>query len=161
MPASSPPGPAGPRPGGRSRRDRHGRGLRGSLVPPHLPAHRTPAQRFDDLVMDAVERLSQRWPEAMEAVDVAVEEIPDVTRDPLLEAVPLGRAEAAGPGRRARIVVHRRPVLDRMGGPGAGRAQARDEDLPRMVHMVVVEQLAALLGRSPEEIDPDLGWETD
>jgi hypothetical protein len=57
--------------------------------------------------------------------------------------------------------VHRRPVLGRLGGPGPSGWQSRDEDLPRIVHMVVVEQLAALLGRSPEEIDPDVGWDLD
>jgi hypothetical protein len=54
---------------GARRRDRRGRGLRGPLVrrsadvggrAVDVPAAASPAQRFDDLVLDAVERLEQR-----------------------------------------------------------------------------------------------------
>jgi hypothetical protein len=51
----------------------------------------------------------------------------------------------AGHGYPARLVVYRRPVEARA-----------DDDLPRLVHEVVVEQVAALLARSPEEIDPSV-----
>ena len=43
------------RPPTRSRRDRHGRGLRGRLVPTDIPLARSRAEQFDDLVLDAVE----------------------------------------------------------------------------------------------------------
>jgi predicted Zn-dependent protease with MMP-like domain len=43
------------------------------------------------------------------------------------------------------IVVYRRPLESRA---------AQNEDLAELVHDVVVEQLARLLGRSTEEIDP-------
>ncbi|MGB6612460.1 MAG: peptidase, partial [Trebonia sp.] len=46
------PGAPGPRRRVR-RRDRHGRGLRGRLVPPGVPLYRTRAQQFDDMVLDA------------------------------------------------------------------------------------------------------------
>ena len=49
MPDPSRRAPA-PAPASAHRRDRHGRGLRGPLVPPHLPAWRTRAERFDELV---------------------------------------------------------------------------------------------------------------
>src|SRR5579862_5826681 len=53
------PGPgSGVRP---RRRDRHGRGLRGPLVPPGIPLYRTRSQQFDDLVLEAVARLEPRW----------------------------------------------------------------------------------------------------
>jgi hypothetical protein len=45
----------------RSRRDRHGRGLRGRLVPDGVPLARSRAEQFDDLVLDAVEDLERRW----------------------------------------------------------------------------------------------------
>ena len=44
----------------RSRRDRHGRGLRGRLVPAEVPLARSRAEQFDDLVLDAVEDLERR-----------------------------------------------------------------------------------------------------
>jgi hypothetical protein len=95
-------------------------------------------------VLDSVERLSRRWERELAAVDVAVEDVP--AGDPAPGSpVPTGRAEPAGPGRRARLVLHRRPLVDRSG-----------DDLARAVHVAVVEQLAALLARTPEEIDPEL-----
>ena len=36
------------------RRDRHGRGLRGRLVPAEVPLARSRAEQFDDLVRDVV-----------------------------------------------------------------------------------------------------------
>lgn len=134
------------RPGGR-RRDRHGRGLRTELLPASTPASRTRSQRFDAYVLDAVGRLEPRWGEPLADVDVAVELVPPSDPSPWEEQVaPLGRVFPAEPGRRARLVVYRRPVEARA-----------DDDLPRLVHEVVVEQVATLLGRSPEEIDPAAG----
>ena len=130
------------------RRDRRGRGVRGHLLPPHLPGHRTRAEEFDDLVLDAVERLARRWAAELEGVDVVVEEVPSTDPPAWTDRVGGGRAEPAGPGRRARIVVHRRTLLERA-----------EDDLARAVHVTVVEQLASLLGRTPEEVDPDLDWD--
>ena len=42
-------------PAGSRRRDRRGRGLRGSLLPGDLPAARSRSEQFDELVLDAVE----------------------------------------------------------------------------------------------------------
>jgi hypothetical protein len=119
--------------------------VRGHLLPPHLPGHRSPAEEFDDLVLDSVDRLSRRWGPELAAVDVAVEEVPAVDGSSWTAGVPTGRAEPAGPDVRARLVVHRRPLLDRAG-----------DDLARAVHAAVVEQLAALIGRTVDEVDPDL-----
>lgn len=104
--------------------------------------------RFDGLVLDAVERLERRWPQLAE-VDVLVEEVPPPDADAWTDdAVPLGRSE---PGRREeppRIVVYRRPV--------EARAEGRTE-LGLLVHDVVVEEVAELLGLAPESVDPSYG----
>lgn len=129
------------------RRERHGRGLRGELLRAGTPGARTRSQRFDGYVLDAVARLEPRWGEALVDVDVAVELVPPSDPSPWEEQVAaLGRVFPAEPGARARLVVYRRPVEARA-----------DDDLPRLVHEVVVEQVAALLSRPPEEIDPSLG----
>lgn len=129
------------------RRDRRGRGVRGPLLPAELPASRTRSQRFDGLVLDAVARLEPRWGEALAEVDVAVELVPPSDPSPWEDDVaPLGRVFPAEGGRRARLVVYRRPVEARA-----------DDDLPRLVHEVVVEQVASLLSRPPEDIDPTVG----
>ena len=65
--------PRRPRP---SRRDRHGRGLRGRLVPAGVPLARSRAEQFDDLVLDAVEDIERRWERELAGVEFAVEDVP-------------------------------------------------------------------------------------
>ncbi|MEU2347470.1 metallopeptidase family protein [Modestobacter sp. NPDC049651] len=148
------------RPPARPRRDRHGRGLRGRLVPPSVPLSRSRAEQFDDLVLDAVEDLERRWERELAGVEFAVEDVPWVEHSSPDEvvldsdvlddgSVPLARvlpAHREG-GREVppRIVVYRRPLEI--------RAADRD-DLADLVREVVVDQVAVLLGRDPEEIDP-------
>jgi predicted Zn-dependent protease with MMP-like domain len=136
------------------RRDRHGRGLRGRLVPPGVPLYRTRAQQFDDIVLDAVARLEPRWEAELAGVEFAVQEVPeadeladDSSPLPLARVVP-GSADPRGPGRPAapaRIIVYRRPLM----------ARAEDaEELSDLVFAVVVEEFAGVLGVDPETIDP-------
>jgi Zincin-like metallopeptidase len=141
------------------RRDRHGRGLRGVLAPPDVPLHRTRAEGFDDLVLQAVARLEPRWEAHLAGVEFAVEEIPPAADAagpvPLARLEPKSPAEpaaAAGPDapadavrRPPRIVVYRRPLMARADG---------DEDLGELVFEVIVEEFARLLGMSPEDVDP-------
>jgi predicted Zn-dependent protease with MMP-like domain len=144
----------------RPRRDRHGRGLRGRLVPAEVPLARTRGEQFDDLVLDAVEDLERRWERELAGVEFAVEDVPwvehtdpdevvldsDVLDDggvPLARLMPAHRED----GREVppRIIVYRRPLELRAGD--------RD-DLAELVRDVVVDQVAVLLGRDPDEIDP-------
>ena len=132
------------------------------IVPPSLPLSRTRSQQFDDRVLDAVEHLEQRWSKELDGVEFAVEEVPAVDRpdapapydgydSEVLEdgSVPLARLI---PGHRAdgqsyppRIVLYRRPL----------EARAIDPvDLDDLVHDVVIEQVANLLGMHPDELDP-------
>jgi predicted Zn-dependent protease with MMP-like domain len=137
-------GPTSPR---AKRRDRHGRGLRGPLAPAQLPVSRTRSERFDDLVHDEVRRVTGRWQRELAGVEFAVEEVPPV--EPWADgadSIPLGRLHTAAAGRPARIVVYRRPVQARGGGD--------ERDLARLVRDVVVEEVADLLGLSPESVDP-------
>ena len=128
-----------------------------------VPAAQTRGERFDDLVLDAVEDLEQRWARELEGVEFAVEDVPavplegdlplddDVVADETAGgAVPLGRllpAAVDARGRRTapRIVVYRRPLEARATDP---------EDLADLVHDVVVDQVARLLHLDPDEIDP-------
>ncbi|MQA84001.1 MAG: peptidase [Streptosporangiales bacterium] len=147
LPSDRVPGPSSP--GRRTRRrDRHGRGLRGPLAPPHVPLVRTRSQRFDDLVLDAVERLEGRWARELAGVEFAVEEVPPGERRTTAwepDPVPLSRLMPPARGRPPRIVLYRRPL----------EARATDgEDLGALVHDVVVEEVAQLLGLEPETVDP-------
>jgi predicted Zn-dependent protease with MMP-like domain len=144
-------------------RDRHGRGLRGPLLARTavvagrrvaVPAWRSRTDRFDDVVRDAFGRIEEHWAEELGDVELAVEDVPpalDGDEDGLVAddneggVVPLGRALVRGPDGPPRVVVYRRPV----------EARAEDlADLADLVHAVLVDAVAHLLGRDPDEIDP-------
>lgn len=146
----SPLGTLAHRSGRRRRRDRHGRGQRGPLLPPSLPAWRTRAEQFDELVIAAARDLATRWPQVKE-IQFAVEEVPPSDPAPWERSVVLGRGFTAEPraGLPARVIIYRRPVASRVVGSQAGPAA-----LAELVRQVVVEQVALMLGRRPEEIDP-------
>ena len=136
------------------RRDRHGRGLRGRLVPPGVPLYRTRSQQFDDMVLDAVARLEGRWEAELAGVEFAVQEVPEadeLTDDsvplPLARTVP-GSPEPGDPAHPAtstRFVIYRRPLLARAENEG---------ELSDLVFDVVVEEFAEFLGVDPESVDP-------
>ena len=161
---------------GPRRRDRHGRGVRGRLVPPtawvgdrevRVPAWLTRAERFDELVLDTVEELEQRWARELEGVEFAVEDVPPVLAhgpDAVLPDDVVADVTAGGPvppgrllpaavdeqGRPTppRVVVYRRPL----------EARAGDRlDLADLVHDVVVDQVARLLRVDPDVVDPPTG----
>lgn len=138
---SEPPGPRR-----RDRRDRRGRGLRGPLAPADVPLSLTRSEQFEELVLTSVSRLESRWAEQLEAIDVAVEDVPDPDLLSGSPAAPLGRSDRAAGDLPARIVVYRRAVEAR------ARGQRARETL---VHEVVVEGLAELLGLDPATVDPD------
>jgi hypothetical protein len=124
--------------------------MRGPIAPPQVPLAASRAELFADLVQDSVERLERRWPQLAE-IDFMVLEVPrpaaagEAWHD---EPVPLGGTIPAHDGHRARVVVYRRPVEIRTKG--------RDERAA-LVHEVVVEQVAELLGLTPETVDPRYG----
>jgi len=128
----------------RIRRDRRGRGLRGPLAPPHLPISRTPAERFDDLVLDAVEHLEEHWADEMANLEFAVEDVPPP--DAIVEdVVPLSRTIPAVAADPARVVVYRRPLEARAVNPA---------DLADLVMEVVVTEVGRALGIDPDVLDP-------
>jgi predicted Zn-dependent protease with MMP-like domain len=115
-------------------------------MPADLPVSRSRAQAFDDLVLDAVERLERLWARELANVDFLVEDVPPVPRhgDPI-EAIPFSRLET-DPAGRARIIVYRRPVEIRTKDP---------DEMALLVHETVVEEVANLLGVEPESVDPE------
>jgi len=141
------------------RRDRHGRGLRGPLAPAGSPLHRSRAERFDELVLQAVAQLEPRWEAELAAVEFAVEEVPATEAEAEgliaddIDPVPLARLDPAWPdakdplhpARPARIVLYRRPLLARADG---------EDELGELVLDVVIEEFARLLGLDPQQVDP-------
>ncbi len=112
------------------------------------------SDRFDELVRDAIASLERRWSAELSEVEFAVEDVPPpetgseagvVADETAGGPVPLGRLLPAGAGAPARVVVYRRPLEAR----GHGR-----HDLADLVHEVVVDQVAQLLGLDPDVVDP-------
>jgi predicted Zn-dependent protease with MMP-like domain len=152
------PAAAGTGPRGGSRRDRRGRGMRGPdvlpgpLSPRGVPRTRTAKVLFDDTVLGVVERVEARWADELGLIEFAVEETPLVPDDWAGDTVPLSSLVRGTGAEPTRLVLFRRPI--------ELRSESR-EDLAALVLTVLVEEIAELLGRAPEEIDPDYGVEPD
>jgi hypothetical protein len=148
-PTARPVPPVPPR-GGHSR-DRRGRGPRGPLT---LPGPLSPSgadprptrrEDFEDVVISVVDRLTERWKAELVDVEFGTEDVPQLPPDWSDEPIPFGSLIRATSTSPARIVVFRRPIEMRAGSR---------RELAALVREVVVEHLADLLSRDPDEIDP-------
>jgi predicted Zn-dependent protease with MMP-like domain len=123
-----------------------------------VPLHRSRADQFDQLVLDAVQRLEKRWERELRGMEFAVEDVPSLQAQGgeryggqrsgaggAGPQVPLARAFPPAAGMPARVVLYRRPIETRAPDRLARAA---------LVHDVVVEQVADLLGLEPETVDP-------
>jgi hypothetical protein len=142
---------------------RHGREVRGPLLPSTVPGWRSRAERFDMAVLEAYEPIERRWQDRVSGLDVAVDEIPRISpRDPenvqfppevvadgpiaLARLIPAG-VDVRGNSTRARIVLFRKPIERR----------AKDSlELTELLHDILVAQVATYLGVEPSVIDPSM-----
>jgi len=130
-----------------TRRDRHGRGLRSPLLPYDAPAYRSRSESFDDEVRAAAERLEPRWARRWGRIDFAAEDVPPSDPTPWERGVPLGAVFPADLGQPTRVVLYRRPIELRADG----------DEVSALIRDVLAEQVGAVVGRSPEDVDPDYG----
>ncbi|GAA5150684.1 metallopeptidase family protein [Pseudonocardia eucalypti] len=118
------------------------------------------AQRFDDLVLEALEPIEARWGSELTELDLAVDLVPEIEHTdpdaaswppevvedfgvPLAQLVPAG-VDRRGLPTRARIVLYRRPL----------EARSRDGiDLVDLLHEVLIEQIACYLGVEPGSLE--------
>jgi hypothetical protein len=136
------------------RRDRHGRGLRGPLALPnsltsrraHPPHPANKADFFTEAVHDAVDRVGLQCPDVLVGITFGIEDVPHFDMAWSDDQVPLAAALEGAADQTAQVVVYRRPLEH--------RAVSR-RGLRILVYRTIVEQLAALTGRSVEEIDPE------
>lgn len=135
-------------------RDRHQRGLRGPLAlpnpltgrPARPPGPTSKSDFFTDVITGAVDQIAQHCPDALVGVEFGVEDVPHVETVWSGDGVPLAAALDAMPDRPAQVVIYRRPLEHRA---------ATRQGLRILVYRTIVEQLAALTGRSVDEIDPE------
>jgi len=146
--------PAQP-PARRRTRDRRGRGVRGPGVFPTrvgTPFGPTRRERFDQLVLDVVASLEERWERHLGLVEYAVEDMPLIPDDWGDDTVPLSSLVRGRGAEPTRLVLFRLPI--------ERRCPSRVE-LEALVHMVLVEQVAELLDLPPETVDPGYRPDTD
>lgn len=142
------------------RRDRHGRGVRGPLMPTKIPRYRRRSELFDAAVLEAYAPIQQQFTVELESLDIAVDTIPRMRLNMDWDSfppevvvdgpVPLGRIIQAGIDihgypTRARIVIFRMPIEQRVQG-----AKERQE----LLTIVLTQLVAQYLGITPEDIDP-------
>jgi predicted Zn-dependent protease with MMP-like domain len=122
--------------------------MRGPAILPERPGEPmlpTPRERFDDLVLDLVGDLENRWADRLGLVEYAVEDAPQIPDDWSSGTVPLSSLVRGSGGRPTRLVLFRRPIEH--------RSETR-ADLEALVLTVLVEQVAELLGIEPGDVDP-------
>ncbi len=122
--------------------------MRGPAVLPRHPGvseRPTAKDRFDEVVLDIVTEVDDRWHARLGLVEYAVEETPFLPDDWSSETVPLSSLLRGSGARPTRLVLFRRPIEH--------RAETRS-DLEALVLTVVVEQVAELLGIDAADVDP-------
>lgn len=115
---------------------------RGGRRAPDRPSRR---ERFDALVLGIVAEVDGRWQHRLGLVEYAVEDTPIIPDDWDDASVPLSSLVPATGTTPSRLVLFRRPIEQRCGDR---------EALEACVFMVVVEQVAELLGIDPERVHP-------
>ena len=130
-------------------RNTHGRGVRRPTFGTRLPRYRTRCGVFDDLVAAQIRRLSAGWPEMVRSVQFGVEDVPPSDPTPWDGTSGVySRSFPAGRGVPPRIILYRMPI----------QHQTRNRmELELIIRDELVQQLAELYGRSPEQIDPMWG----
>lgn len=125
--------------------------MRGPGVVPLRPgttALRSRRERFDQVVLEVVTPLDARWQGRLGLVEYAVEDAPLLPDDWGDTTVPLSSLVRGKGQQPTRLVLFRRPIEH--------RAESRT-DLVALVHTVVVEQLAELMGVDPDDVEGQAG----
>ena len=146
------------------RRNRHGRGLRGVLLPQQTPWFRSRSQQFDMAALDAFSSIHQAFAPQLESLDLAVDTVPrmNVGSDLALVddeifsdgPVPLGRVlqpgiDAQGQPTRARIVLFRKPIEQRA---------ANSEQRRQLLQEILTVLVATYLNLDPRDVDARYPW---
>ncbi len=104
---------------------------------------------FDDMVAAQIRRLNEAWPEMIQPVQFAVEDVPPSDPAPWeANHNVASRCFVAAHGIPARIVLYRMPMQSHAHNRADLQLAIRDE---------LVGRIAELYGRRPEEIDPEWG----
>ncbi|MCB4207969.1 hypothetical protein [Arthrobacter sp. UM1] len=130
------------------RRNRHGRGAKGRMLPPQLRLRRHPMEPFSQMVGRAMGALPADVVERLDSVEVLSLNAPvaDEHQPSPEDAAPLlGTADPA----RGRVLLYRWPLIM--------EARRARRPLKDVVADRLAYELSALWGEAPEQIDPRFG----
>ncbi|MBP3223524.1 MAG: metallopeptidase family protein [Actinomycetaceae bacterium] len=129
-------------------KDRHGRGIRGPLFSPTLPAWRTRAHKFDDCLAVEISIYQDLYPNELEFIEYGVRDVPESSPAPWEQAGILSKffpSHKASPNvNDGWIIFYRMPII---------RAAQHASNFQLFIHNIVTEQIAALLDKTSQEID--------
>lgn len=128
------------------RRSRHGRSLRGPVIPPSVPAWRTRADKFDDAVASDIAQFRLFLGTKLDHYDFAVLDMPEKAPAPWEKGIPLGRFfPFERPAKiHGRIVFYRLPILS---------AARQESNFSLFLHQVITMHIASALNVDPQAID--------
>ncbi|WP_370892619.1 metallopeptidase family protein [Janibacter sp. GXQ6167] len=129
-------------------RDRRGRGRRGPLAWPPVPAMVTRSAAFDDLVVTTTERFRSVLGRYWQEVEFAVQDVPPLAPTRWEQGVALARVFPASGRHPTRVVLYRRPIESLV---------QRGDDIHDVVYEVLVEQVALILGVDADDVDDAVG----
>ena len=128
------------------RPDRHGRGLRGVLLPQQTPRFRSRSQQFDMAALDAFSSIHASFAPQLEALDLAVDTVPRMNLGRVLQP----GIDAQGQPTRARIVLFRKPIEQRA---------ANSEQRRQLLQEILTVLVATYLNLDPRDVDARYPWE--
>lgn len=145
-------------------RNRHGRGLRGVVLPQQTPRFRSRSQQFDMAALDAFSSIHAAFAPQLESLDLAVDTVPRMNLGSDLALiddeifsdgpVPLGRVlqpgiDTQGQPTRARIVLFRKPIEQRA---------ATSEQRQQLLQEILTVLVATYLNLDPHDVDARYPW---
>ncbi|QPK93792.1 metallopeptidase family protein [Actinomyces sp. zg-332] len=126
-------------------KDKHGRGLRGLLISPNVPAYNSKQELFESLIILTSLKAQQKWPQTAN-IEFCTQNVPPSDPAPweTKDAI-LGRTfdQDLKHNLPARIVLYRLPIQS--------RAKTRKE-LKTLIEDIICQQLAYILNIEPEEV---------
>ncbi len=127
------------------RKDTHGRGLRGIIIPPNLMGYRTKQKYFEQTIIDIAKKAQAKWPQITK-IEFCTQNVPPSDPAPWEgNEIILGRTfdQDWTHNLPARIVLYKLPIL----------ARAKNKfEIKNILQDIICQQLSYILNISDKEV---------